>query len=549
MDVRSSLTHSPTPAGIEFCERMAYYAISRSIILYIIEEFGFTNGAAAALVDIWVGSAVLSALLGAYLADARLGRFKVVAAAAVTYSMALLGLTLSSAFIPSVQATYWLFLYIIAVSTGSIKACAVAFGADQFLDDEREEAFLPKYFNWYYTIINIGSLIGTAALVNLGLAVNVYLGYAIAAGAFIVVTIVFYIAYAKDVFHMEPPGGSSLTVACKVLAGAIARRKLKADVLEEQRVTAQPSTAEANFDCRRLKEHVSWLDKAAFKTVMPGEGENQQWPCTQEEVEDVKLVFRLLPLLTTFMFYVIGYAQMTSTFILQGQGMDRSLGSVTVSPATLGVVAILTILIFLPVYDVWIAPAFAKLKMPITPLLRLGVGYFFAMASLLVAAGIEYVRLDEVYRLNEQNQNPDFSSETVPLSVWWQTPQYVLMGASEVLVFVGLNELMYSEAPETMRSTCFSLNMLFVALGSYLASLLVFIVQRTTDWLDNINTGHLNYYFFLVAGIMAALLPIHWLVSNNFREKKKRRRRSETRKLSATFYSKKISGSSTGLYL
>ena len=89
------------------------------------------------------------------------------------------------------------------------------------------------------------------------------------------------------------------------------------------------------------------------------------------------------------------------------------------------------------------------------------------------------------------------------VSVWWQIPQYVLVGASEVGAMVGSMELFYTQAPDAMRSTCAAVQLLATIIGSYLAAALVAIVQAASTsggspgWLaDNINQGHVDYYFW-----------------------------------------------------
>ena len=43
------------------------------------------------------------------------------------------------------------------------------------------------------------------------------------------------------------------------------------------------------------------------------------------------------------------------------------------------------------------------------------------------------------------------------LSIWWQAPQFILVGISEILISISSYELFYSEVPNNMRSVCQSL--------------------------------------------------------------------------------------------
>ena len=54
-----------------------------------------------------------------------------------------------------------------------------------------------------------------------------------------------------------------------------------------------------------------------------------------------------------------------------------------------------------------------------------------------------------------------------------------------------------------MRSTASSLALVNVSLGNFLSGVLVSIVETQTNWLpDDLNQGHLDLYFFLLAILM-----------------------------------------------
>ena len=58
--------------------------------------------------------------------------------------------------------------YLIAVGTGGIKPCVSTFGADQFDEANPVElAMIPRFYNWFYAFINIGSLFASTVIVYL----------------------------------------------------------------------------------------------------------------------------------------------------------------------------------------------------------------------------------------------------------------------------------------------------------------------------------------------------------------------------------------------
>jgi peptide/histidine transporter 3/4 len=92
------------------------------------------------------------------------------------------------------------------------------------------------------------------------------------------------------------------------------------------------------------------------------------------------------------------------------------------------------------------------------------------------------------------------------MSIFWQVPQYVVVGAAEVFTFIGQMEFFYDQAPDAMRSICSGLAKAAFALGNYGSSALVAVVVHATarggspGWIpDDINDGHLDYFFWLLA--------------------------------------------------
>jgi peptide/histidine transporter 3/4 len=102
------------------------------------------------------------------------------------------------------------------------------------------------------------------------------------------------------------------------------------------------------------------------------------------------------------------------------------------------------------------------------------------------------------------------------LSIFWQIPQYVLIGASEVFMYVAQLEFFNGQAPDGLKSFGSALYMLSMSLGNYVSSLLVTIVMKISardgspGWIpSNLNKGHLDRFFFLLAALTAADLMVY----------------------------------------
>ncbi|MCO5550549.1 hypothetical protein L7F22_004036 [Adiantum nelumboides] len=98
----------------------------------------------------WSGTCYITPLIGAFLADAYLGRYWTIAVFSAIYFVGMVLLTLTTA-VPSLVppktgsatvgqlAAFYLALYLIALGTGGIKPCVSSFGADQFDENDARE--------------------------------------------------------------------------------------------------------------------------------------------------------------------------------------------------------------------------------------------------------------------------------------------------------------------------------------------------------------------------------------------------------------------------
>ncbi|CAA7052422.1 unnamed protein product [Microthlaspi erraticum] len=204
----------------------------------------------------------------------------------------------------------------------------------------------------------------------------------------------------------------------------------------------------------------------------------------------------------------IVYAQSTTFFTKQGSTVDRTISSTLLVPvpaATLQCFISLSILVFIPIYDrlfVPIARSITHKQAGITTLQRICIGIFLSTLSMVVAALVEMKRLKTArdYGL------VDSPKATVPMSVCWLIPQYVLYGVADVFTMVGLQEFFYGQVPVELRSLGLSLYLSIIGIGNFLSSIMVSIIETTTSqsgqvsWFsNNLNQAHLDYFYWLLA--------------------------------------------------
>lgn len=229
--------------------------------------------------------------------------------------------------------------------------------------------------------------------------------------------------------------------------------------------------------------------------------------CTVTQVEELKSLVRLLPVWASGIVFSTVYSQMGTMFVLQGNTLDRQLGRrFQIPSASLSLFDTLSVIAWVPVYDRLVVPVarrFTGRERGFTQLTRMGVGLVISIFAMLAAGVLELARLSAVKRYGLFD---DDAGVAVPVSVFWQVPQYFIVGAAEVFTFIGQLEFFYDQAPDAMRSMCSALSLTTSALGNYLSALLVTIVTGITakngnlGWIpDNLNRGHLDYFFWLLA--------------------------------------------------
>lgn len=134
---------------------------------------------------------------------------------------------------------------------------------------------------------------------------------------------------------------------------------------------------------------------------------------------------------------------MGSFFVVQGAYMQRVMalpwgGTFRIPAASLALVNTLGVVLLIPLYDRLLIPLLRRVGAPMTLLKRIGWGLFVSALAMVASAVLEARRL-------AMARDGDFVSgsgsgshgHAVNLDVWWQAPQYLLVGLSEVRGRVG----------------------------------------------------------------------------------------------------------------
>ncbi|VFQ94418.1 unnamed protein product [Cuscuta campestris] len=534
----------PFILGTECCERLAYYGIATNLVSYLTKKMHEGNVSAATSVTTWQGTCYLTPLIGAVLADAYWGRYWTIAVFSTIYFIGMCTLALSASvpalkpveclgsFCPnatlSQYAVFFVGLYLIALGTGGIKPCVSSFGADQFDDtDSRERVKKGSFFNWFYFSINIGALVSSSLIVWIQDNAGWGLGFGIPA-LFMALAIASFFA-GTPLYRFQKPGGSPITRVCQVLVASF--RKWNATVpIDSSLLYESQDKVSAIEGSRKLlhTDELRCLDKAAVISdtdLKTGDYSNAWRLCTVTQVEELKILIRMFPIWATGIVFSAVYAQMSTLFVEQGMMMDTSIGSFNIPAASLSSFDVISVIVWVPLYDAILVPIarkFTRKERGFSEIQRMGIGLFISVLCMSAAALVEIKRLQVA-----QHFSPDDQVIPTPVSIFWQVPQYFLLGAAEVFTFIGQLEFFYDQSPDAMRSLCSALSLLTNALGNYLSSFILTVVTSITTrggkpgWIpDNLNDGHLDYFFWLLALLSFLNMLVYIFCANAYKSKK-----------------------------
>ncbi|XVF76708.1 hypothetical protein PTKIN_Ptkin13bG0288100 [Pterospermum kingtungense] len=514
--------------AIEFSERLSYFGIATSLIIYFTKVIHQDLKTAARSVNYWGGVTTLMPLFGGFLADAYLGRYYTVFASSIIYLLGLVLLTMSWC-MPGLKAcdaevcdkprkvhevVFFLAIYLISIGTGGHKPSLESFGADQFDDNHSEERKKKmSFFNWWNSGLCCGLLLGVTVIVYVQDHVNWGVADIILTIVMAWSLLIFIIG--RPFYRYRKPSGSPLTPMLQVLVAAISKRKLPypsnpADLYE----VPKSQKSEGRLLCHT--EKLKFLDRAAIVT----DGENsidKQSPwrlATMTKVEEMKLVLNMIPIWLTTVPFGICAAQTSTFFIKQGVSMNRNIGNFQLPPASIFSLAAIGMIISVIIYEKILVPVLRKAtgnERGIKILQRIGIGMVFSVATMIVAALVERKRLAAVKK--------DPLHGSLSMSVFWLAPQFIIIGTGDGFSLVGLQEYFYDQVPDSMRSLGIAFYLSVIGAANFLSSLLITFVDHITEktgksWFGkDLNSSRLDKFYWLLAIINMANLCVFVFVA------------------------------------
>ncbi|KAL9663537.1 hypothetical protein QQ045_018926 [Rhodiola kirilowii] len=525
---------------VEVLENLAYLANASNLVIYLVKFMHLSLSKSATTVTNFMGTAFLLALLGGFLSDAFFTTFHIYLISALIEFLGLVILTIqaqsaslkpqecdqATSSVPCQElsegkaALFYIGLYLVALGVGGIKGSLAPHGAEQF-DQATPKGRKQKstFFNYYVFSLAGGALIAVTFVVWVEDNLGWVWGFGISTLA-IFLSIPLFLA-GSPLYKNKIPSGSPLTTIAKVIiaasvnpcipqspSNAIASMTISPSVSGVPDIKPESSLIEDE----KVSDSLKFLNKAVQnKATWSG------LKCTTQQVEEVKIVLKILPIFGCTIMLNCCLAQLSTFSVQQADTMDTKINSFKVPPASLPIFPVVFIMLLAPIYDHLIVPFARKLtntETGISHLQRIGIGLVLSILAMAVAALVEAKRMKVAISTGSLD-----SHAPLPISFFWIAFQYLFLGSADLFTLAGLMEFFFSEAPANMRSLATSLSFASLAFGYYLSSAIVTIVNNVTGrdggrpWLagGNLNQYRLERFYWLMC-VFSGVNFLHFLL-------------------------------------
>ena len=423
--------------GNEAAERFSYYGMN-SILVPFMTHYMLTSAGKPDLInptqaEAWYHTFVsvlyLLPLVGAFLADAVFGKYRTILYVSIVYCFGHLALALDHTRLGLAVG-----LCMIAMGAGGIKPCVSANVGDQF--GASNQHLLTRVFSWFYFSINIGSAFSTLL-----------------------------IPWMLDSYQAPPELAARLPAS---IVGLLEKLHGPDIAFGTPGVLMLVATV------------VFWLGRKKF-VHLPAAGVRSYF---QElgQTENLKALGSLLILVPFAAMFWALWQQNFSSWVIQGEHLDRHLFGIDWKPAQIQTVNPIFILVMLPLFSYVVYPAIGKV-FTLTPLRKFGMGLFVTAAAFGIVGWIQ-TRIDS-------GQTPH---------MLWQVLAFVVLTAGEILVSVTHLEFAYTQAPKKMKSLVMCTYLGAISLGNVFTAAVNFFIQNQDG---TSKLAGASYFFFFVIVLLA----------------------------------------------
>jgi len=446
---------APKLAHAAALPRFSFYGLKAILALYLHKYLLFSENSSTMIIHAFIFGAYSCSLLGGYISDSFLGKFKTILYISFIYVAG--SIILSVTAIPGATGDpphWWgaaVGLAVVSLGTGGIKACVSSFVGDQFVKGQEE--MLGTVFAIFYFCINAGSLASTIVTPLLREYTTYYIAFGVPAGLLTFATIVFWLG--RSTYRIVPPGPNMINILFGVLSSGF-KGKLN-----------------------------SFRSNGALK----GFWEYAEDQYDHQTVIDIRAALAVYKVFIPLPVFWSLFDQHASRWVFQADHMNRKIFGVTIQPDQVPTLNPLIMLTLIPIFNKFIYPGLEKIGIRLRPLMRMSIGMFFISLSFVVAGLIEIW-------LEEED-----------LFIAWQIPQYFLLGCGEIMVSITGLEFAYSQAPQSMKSVVMAGWLLTTAVGNLIVAAIAEFELFPEQWVE----------FFFFAELMVVFIIIFVGFTFNYR--------------------------------
>jgi len=336
----------PFIIGNEACERFSFYGMRNILTVFLIDWLlrnqlpgqAEREAGAKAVFHLFVFGVYFTPLLGGFLADRFLGKYRTILFISLLYCA---GHACLAAF-PNDPAGFYTGLALIALGSGGIKPCVSALVGDQFTAENKH--LVNKVFAIFYWSINLGSFFASMVIPKTLRLWGPSVAFGIPGILMGLATLVFWLG--RKLYVKVPPTGRNPHSFVAVVRSAF----------------------------RNPARGGPFLDRA--RADHP-----------EEAVEGVKAVFRVLSIFAFVPFFWMLFDQKASTWVVQARSMNLRVASWTFEPSQMQLVNPGLVMLLIPFTSGIVYPFFKRLGWELTPLRRMPLGIALG-ATAFVIAGI-----------------------------------------------------------------------------------------------------------------------------------------------------------------
>jgi len=221
----------PYIIGNEAAERFSFYGMKGILTIFMTKYLFLLGDTAGTPIDPseaisryheFTSLVYLTPVMGAFLADTILGKYRTILSLSIVYCLGHLTLALMGT--TGMTPENWMLtgLYLIALGSGGIKPCVSAHVGDQF--GKTNGHLLSKVFGWFYISINVGAAASTLATPLLLEWYGPHWAFGVPGVLMALATVLFWMG--RKVFVHIPPRGKDFLKETFSVAGFLTIGKL-----------------------------------------------------------------------------------------------------------------------------------------------------------------------------------------------------------------------------------------------------------------------------------------------------------------------------------